>query len=80
LKSLILAFDESAGYIKSHDWPEIAARTMIEGYYSKKVADGKIPSDLTHGIGHAAFNPFERTEGGNGLGGRRGFEPATSTV
>jgi hypothetical protein len=27
-------------------------------------------SDLTHGIRHAAFNPFERTGGGNGPGGR----------
>jgi hypothetical protein len=27
-------------------------------------------SDLTHGIRHAAVNPFERTGGGNGPGGR----------
>ncbi len=46
LDSLILTFEESAGQITSHHWPEIAARTMIADFYSKQVTGGNIPSEL----------------------------------
>jgi ppGpp synthetase/RelA/SpoT-type nucleotidyltranferase len=46
LDSLILAFDQSAGYITAHHWPEIAARATIADFYSKQVEIGKIPPEL----------------------------------
>ena len=46
LDSLILTFEESAGQITSHHWPEIAARTMIADFYFKQVKGGNIPSEL----------------------------------
>ncbi len=46
LDSLVLAFEESAGHIGSHHWPEIAARTKIVEFYTKLVEDGRIPREL----------------------------------
>ena len=47
LDSLVsMAFEESAGHIESHHWPEIAARTRIVDFYAKQVEVGKIPREL----------------------------------
>lgn len=47
--------------------PCIPAQRMLElGIDPKHIGS----SDLTHGIRHAAFNPFKRTGGGNGPVGR----------
>lgn len=59
------ALDFSLRYAEQMDF--LAYQRMLElGIDPDSIGS----SDLTHGIRHAAFNPFEGTGGGNGPGGR----------
>jgi hypothetical protein len=59
------ALDFAQRYAEPIDY--LVSQRMLElGIDSKHIGS----SDLTQGIRHAAFNPFERTGGGNGPGGR----------
>jgi ppGpp synthetase/RelA/SpoT-type nucleotidyltranferase len=47
LDTLVLSFDNATKYIEPSVWPEIAAKAELKEFFSDRVAEGRIPVELT---------------------------------